>query len=275
MKKHKPFIGKTVNPECAQFKIIFYIRIMISGLLDSIGAYVLLMRRVFRRPDRMDQFRSQVLIEFKLLGFESLGIIAIISVFMGAVVAMQTAYSIDSPLIPRYTIGYITRSTIVLEFSTTIMSLILAGKVGSRIAGELGTMRVTEQIDALDVMGLNSASFLILPKIVAFVLIFPVLVVFSMFLGVIGGYLVATLTDLYSVETYMYGVRSFFYPFEVYYSLIKSLFFAFLITSVSSYYGFSVNGGALEVGKASTKAVVQSSIMIILFNVILTQILLV
>lgn len=248
---------------------------MIQKIFGSIGGYVMLMLRVFRRPDRMSQFRSQVFTEFRLLGFESLGIIGIISVFMGAVVAMQTAYSIDSPLIPRYTIGYITRSTIVLEFSTTIMSLILAGKVGSRIAGELGTMRVTEQIDALDVMGINSASFLILPKIVAFVLIFPVLVVCSMFLGVIGGYMVALFTDLYSVETYMYGVRSFFYPFEVYYSLIKSLFFAFIITSVSSYFGYSVTGGALEVGRASTKAVVQSSIMIILFNLILTQILLV
>lgn len=247
---------------------------MIQRLFGSIGNYIFLMGRVFKRPEHMGQFRSQVMIEFRLLGLESLGIIAIISVFMGAVVAMQTAYSIDSPLIPRYTIGYITRSTIVLEFSTTIMSLILAGKVGSRIAGELGTMRVTEQIDALDVMGINSASFLILPKIVAFVLIFPVLVVISMFLGVIGGYLVAVLTGLYSVETYMYGVRSFFYPFEVYYSLIKSLFFAYIITSVSAYFGYSVSGGALEVGRASTKAVVQSSIMIILFNVILTQILL-
>ena len=247
---------------------------MILKFLNSIGAYVLLMSRVFRKPDRMDQFRSQVLKEFQLLGFESLGIIAIISMFMGAVVAMQTAYSIDSPLIPRYTVGYITRSTIVLEFSTTIMSLILAGKVGSRIAGELGTMRVTEQIEALDVMGINSANFLILPKIVAFVLIFPVLVVCSMFLGVVGGYLMSLVTDMVSVETYMYGVRSFFYPFEVFYSLIKSLFFAFLITSVSSYFGYTVNGGALEVGRASTKAVVQSSIMIILFNLILTQILL-
>jgi len=247
---------------------------MIKSLLQSIGDYMLLMRRVFHRPDRIDQFRSQVLIEFKLLGIESLGIVAIISVFMGAVTAMQTAYSIDSPLIPRYTIGYITRSTIVLEFSTTIMSLILAGKVGSRIAGELGTMRVMEQIDALDVMGINSASFLILPKITAFVLIFPVIVIISMFLGVVGGYFVAVLTGLYSVETYMFGVRSFFYPFEVYYSLIKSLFFAFIITSVSGYFGYTVSGGALEVGRAGTKAVVQSNILIILFNVILTQLLL-
>ncbi|MDX9932720.1 MAG: ABC transporter permease [Bacteroidales bacterium] len=247
---------------------------MIRRTFSSIGEYILLMLRVFKRPDRLEQFRNQVFIEFKLLGIESLGIIAIISVFMGAVLAMQTAYSIDSPLIPRYTIGYITRSSIVLEFSATIMSLIMVGKVGSRIASELGSMRVTEQIDALDVMGINSANFLIFPKIVAFVLIFPVLVIISMFLGVMGGYMVAVLTDLFSVETYMLGVRSFFIPFEVFYSLIKSLFFAFIITSVSSYFGYTVNGGSLEVGHASTKAVVQSSIMIILFNVILTQILL-
>ena len=221
---------------------------MIQRRISSIGEYIFLMLRVFKRPDRLSQFKNQVFVEFKLLGIESLGIIAIISLFMGAVLSMQTAYSIASPLIPRYTIGYITRSSIVLEFSATIMSLIMAGKVGSRIASELGTMRVTEQIDALDVMGINSANFLILPKIVAFVLIFPVLVIISMFLGIMGGYLVAILTGLFSVETYMFGVRSFFVPFEVFYSLIKSLFFAFIITSISSYFGYSVKGGRWRLG---------------------------
>ncbi|MBN2727971.1 MAG: ABC transporter permease [Bacteroidales bacterium] len=241
--------------------------------LSSIGKYVLLMFRVFRRPDSARQFRIQVVTEIEQLGFASVGIIAIISIFMGAVVAIQTSYSIDSPLIPRYTVGYITRSTIVLEFSPTIMSLILAGKVGSRIAGEIGTMRVTEQIDALEVMGINPASFLILPKIVGAMLIFPVLIIISMFLGIGGGYMVSYLTDMVSVETFLYGVRSFFLPFEIYYALSKSVVFAFLITSVSGYFGYNVRGGALEVGKASTKAVVQSSIMIILFNLILTQLL--
>lgn len=241
--------------------------------LSSIGKYVLLMFRVFRRPDSGRQFRIQLVTEIEQLGFASVGIIAIISVFMGAVVAIQTSYSIDSPLVPRYTVGYITRSTIVLEFSPTIMSLILAGKVGSRIAGEIGTMRVTEQIDALEVMGINPASFLILPKVVGAMLIFPVLIVISMFLGIGGGYMVSYLTDMVSVETFLYGVRSFFLPFEIYYALSKSVVFAFLITSVSGYFGYMVVGGALEVGKASTKAVVQSSIMIILFNLILTQLL--
>ncbi len=241
--------------------------------LSSIGKYVLLMFRVFKSPDSWKKFRTQVVIEIEQLGFDSMGIIAIISIFMGAVVAIQTSYSIDSPLIPRYTVGYITRSTIVLEFSPTIMSLILAGKVGSRIAGEIGTMRVTEQIDALEVMGINSANFLIFPKIVGAMLIFPVLIIASMFLGIGGGYMVSWLTDMVSVETFLYGVRSFFRPFEIYYALSKSVVFAFLITSVSGYFGYKVRGGALEVGKASTKAVVQSSIMIILFNLILTQLL--
>lgn len=243
-------------------------------IIREIGEYVQLVGRVLKKPDRVNIFRKQVFDELFYLGVDSLGIVAIISVFIGAVVAMQTAYNIDSPLIPRYTIGYITRQTIVLEFSPTIMSLILAGKVGSRIAGEIGTMRVTEQIDALDVMGINSANYLILPKIVASILINPVLVIFSMVLGVGGGYIVAMTSNDIDVETYLFGVQSFFLVFEIFYAIIKSIFFAFIIASVSGYFGYFVKGGALEVGKASTKAVVQSSIIIILFNVILTQLLL-
>jgi len=242
--------------------------------LKDIGEYVSLLSRILRKPDRVNIFRKQVFSEVFFLGVDSMGIVAIISVFIGAVVAMQTAYNIDSPLIPRYTVGYITRQTIVLEFAPTIISLILAGKVGSRIAGEIGTMRVTEQIDALEVMGVNSANYLILPKIVASVIFFPVLVIISMFLGVAGGYIVAYVSSDVSTETYLFGVRSFFILFEIFYALIKSLFFAFIITSVSGYFGYKVQGGALEVGRASTKAVVQSSILIILFNVILTQLLL-
>ncbi len=243
-------------------------------IFREIGEYVQLMLKVLRKPDRGKIFRTQVLDEFFYLGVDSIGIVAIISVFIGAVLVMQTAYNIDSPLIPRYTIGYITRQTIVLEFAPTIISLILAGKVGSRIAGEIGTMKVTEQVDALDVMGINSANYLILPKITASILFFPVLVILSMVLGIAGGYLVAMLSSDVSVETYLFGVRSFFIMFEIFYALIKSVFFAFIIASVSGYFGYFVHGGALEVGKASTKAVVQSSILIIMFNVILTQLLL-
>lgn len=243
-------------------------------ILKELGEYVLLLSKVLRKPDRVNIFRKQFFNELFFLGVDSMGIVAIISVFIGAVVAMQTAYNIDSPLIPRYTVGYITRQTIVLEFAPTIISLILAGKVGSRIAGEIGTMRVTEQIDALEVMGINSSNFLILPKIAAAIVFFPVLVILSMVLGVTGGYVVAYLSNELSIETYLYGVRSFFILFEIFYALIKSVFFAFIITSVSGFYGYFVHGGALEVGRASTKAVVQSSILIILFNVILTQLLL-
>lgn len=243
--------------------------------LFSIGNYISLLLRVMVKPDRSDQLRRQILVEVEQLGIASLGIVAIISIFMGAVVAMQTAYSIDSPLIPKYTVGYITRSTIVLEFSPTIVSLILAGKVGSRIAGEIGTMRVTEQIDALDVMGINSANFLIFPKVIASIIFFPVIITFSMFLGIVGGFLVSLITNVVDIETYLYGVKSFFRAFEIFYALIKSVFFAFIISTVSGYFGYFVNGGALEVGRASTKAVVQSSILIILFNVVLTQVLLI
>lgn len=242
--------------------------------LREIGEYVQLMLKVLRKPDKGKIFQQQLLDEIFYLGVDSIGIVAIISVFIGAVLVMQTAYNIDSPLIPLYTIGYITRQTIVLEFAPTIMSLILAGKVGSRIAGEIGTMKVTEQVDALDVMGLNSANYLIFPKVIATILFFPVLVILSMVLGLAGGYVVATLSSDVTVETYLFGVRSFFVLFEIFYAIIKSVFFAFIISSVSGYYGYSVQGGALEVGRASTKAVVQSSILIILFNVVLTQLLL-
>ncbi len=228
-----------------------------------------------KKPDKLSIFRKQIMDELYNLGVDSIGIVSLISVFIGAVVAMQTAYNIDSPLTPRYTIGYITRQTIVLEFAPTIICLILAGKVGSRIASEIGTMRVTEQIDALEGMGINSANYLILPKVIASLLFFPVLVILSMALGISGGYFVAMTSTEFSVDTYMFGVRSFFILFEIFYALIKSLVFAFIITTVSGYFGYFIRGGALEVGKASTKAVVQSSIFIIFFNLLLTQLLLV
>jgi len=243
-------------------------------IIEIIGKYVLLLEKVLKKPDKPKIFRKQLLDELYYLGIDSIGIVAVISIFIGAVVVIQTAYNIDTPLIPRYTIGYIARQTIVLEFSPTIISLILAGKIGSRIAGEIGTMRVTEQIDALDVMGINSANYLILSKVIATLLINPILVVFSMFLGIFGGWLVSVLTAAVSTETYLFGVQTFFLPFEVYYALIKSVVFAFIISTISGFYGYYSKGGALEVGKASTKAVVHSSIVIILFNLILTQILL-
>jgi phospholipid/cholesterol/gamma-HCH transport system permease protein len=187
---------------------------------------------------------------------------------------IQTQLNTSNPLLPRYSTGLVTRDTLLLEFSSTILCLILAGKVGSNIASEIGTMRITEQIDALEIMGVNSANYLILPKIVSFVVMMPFLVIFSMFLGIVGGYAVGVFSSILTVSDFVYGIQYAFIPFYVTYSLIKSLFFAFIIASVSSYYGYYAYGGALEVGVASTNAVVHSSVLILLFNILLTNILL-
>lgn len=243
-------------------------------MFSHFGSYLLLMVQVFRRPDKGRAFWKQLLVEFQSLGVDSLGIVAIISVFMGAVVALQTAFNIDSPLIPAYTVGFTTRQSMILEFSPTVISLILAGKVGSRIASEIGTMRVTEQIDALQIMGVNSANFLIFPKAVAAMLFNPILIIISMFLGIFGGWLACVLTGIISSENFVEGIRVWFDPFSITYALIKTVVFAFLIVTVSSYHGYRISGGALEVGRASTKAVVYSSILIIIFNLVLTQMLL-
>ncbi len=244
-------------------------------MIRHFGSYFLLMQQVFRRPDKARVFWRQLLVEFQSLGVDSLGIVAIISVFMGAVVALQTAFNIDSPLIPAYTVGFTTRQSMILEFSPTVISLILAGKVGSRIASEIGTMRVTEQIDAMQIMGVNSANFLIFPKLVSAILFNPILIVISMFLGIFGGWLACTASGVITSEDYIDGIRVWFDPYTITYALIKTIVFAFLIVSVSAYHGYRISGGALEVGRASTKAVVYSSILIIIFNLILTQLLLV
>jgi len=243
-------------------------------LFDLIGRYVLLMSRVFSRPQKAKIFRRLLFDEFQHLGIESLGIVAFISMFMGAVVAIQTAYNIDSPLIPLSMVGFTVRQSVILEFSPTVISLILAGKVGSRIASEIGTMRVTEQIDALEIMGVNSANHLIFPKIIASLIMNPILIVFSMWLGILGGWLAMLASKMVTSTDYVSGIRVDFEGFTIFYALIKTVFFAFIISSVSGFYGYETHGGALEVGQASTKAVVVSSILIILFNLVLTQLLL-
>ncbi|MBE0641371.1 MAG: ABC transporter permease [Bacteroidales bacterium] len=244
------------------------------GLLRDIGAYLKLMRRVFTRPEKSSVFRYQFVIEGHSLGIDSLGIVAIISVFMGAVVAIQTAFNIDSPLIPDWTVGFTTRQSVILEFSPTIISLFLAGKVGSRVASEIGTMRVTEQIDALEIMGINSAAYLIFPKIIAAVVLNPILIIISMFLSIFGGWAATVMTGLGSSVNFIEGLQFEFSLYDVFYALTKTVVFAFLITSVSGYHGYTTKGGALEVGRASTRAVVFSSIAIIVANLVLTQLLL-
>jgi phospholipid/cholesterol/gamma-HCH transport system permease protein len=242
--------------------------------IEKVGAYAYLMYRTFTVPDRWSIFGRRYSEELKKQGLDSLGITIIISVFIGAVITIQMINNMENPIFPDTLIGLATRDTLLLEFSSSILCLILAGKVGSNIASELGTMRITEQVDALDIMGVNSANYLILPKIVAFVSIVPFLVLTSMFVGILGGFGVGVFTDMITVNAYEAGIQYMFTPYYVTYSVIKSLLFAFVISSVSSYYGYTVSGGALEVGKASTDAVVNSSVLILLFNIMLTKILL-
>lgn len=244
------------------------------NLFFHIGRYGILLTKVFSKPERHKVFFRSLIKEMNKLGINSIGIVIIISIFMGAVVTIQTAYNLVNPLIPKYLIGLGARDSMILEFSSTIVGLILAGKVGSNIASEIGTMRISEQIDALDIMGVNSANYLILPKIIAAIFMNPFLTMISIFVGIIGGYFAAILTGAVSTDSYIYGIHYSFSSFYVVYSLIKTVFFAFIITSVPAYHGYHASGGALEVGKSSTRAVVYSSVLILLLNVLLTQLML-
>jgi len=247
---------------------------MMFKFLVQLGRYFLMLKKVFSKPEQLFFYYKQTMSEIVNLGFNSIGIIAIISFFMGAVITLQSAYNTESPIYPAYFVGLACRDSILLEFSSTVAALILAGKVGSNIASEIGTMRITEQIDALEIMGINSASYIILPKIVATLLFNPVLTLISIIVGIAGGWFAGTFTGVVTSENFIYGIQYAFIPYYIVYSLIKTLFFAFIITSVSAFQGYYVYGGSLEVGRASTKAVVYSSILILLFNVILTQLLL-
>ena len=232
-----------------------------------------MMKKVISIPEKWSVFRKQLFLETEKVGLNSVSLVIILSFFMGAVVSIQTALNMTSPFLPSYLVGFASRDSLILEFSPTMISLILAGKVGSSIASEIGSMRVTEQIDALEIMGLNSASFLILPKIIASVLSFPFLVVISMGIGMIGAWVGGLSADVTTAD-FMSGLTYDFKPFYITYSLIKTLIFAFLVSSVSSYFGYHAKGGAIAVGKASTKAVVYSSILILIFNFILTDLIL-
>ncbi len=243
-------------------------------LFYHLGRYYLLMARAFGRPEDYKIYFKQIIKEINNLGINSIGIVIIVSIFIGAVITIQMAFNLETPLIPRYLIGFATRDTLILEFSSTMIALILAGKVGSNIASELGTMRVTEQIDALEIMGVNSASYLIFPKIVAAMFINPFLNIISIAVGLFGGYMIALLTDVVTLNNYITGLHYVYNPFFVTYSLIKTIVFAFILTTVSAYFGYFTEGGALDVGKSSTKAVVNSSVVILVFNLILTQLLL-
>lgn len=242
-------------------------------LLKHLGQYFIMMKKVMSKPEKFKVFWKQLLLEIEKVGINSIGIVLFISFFVGGVVSIQTAINMSSPLLPKYLVGLASRDSLILEFAPTMLSLILAGKVGSSIASELGSMRVSEQIDALEIMGVNSASFLILPKIIATIFFFPFLVIISMGIGMVGAWIGGLSVDVTTVD-FLSGLKYDFNPFYVTYSLIKTVVFAFIIASVSSYFGYFTKGGSIAVGKSSTKAVVSSSILILVCNFILTNLLL-
>ena len=245
---------------------------IITQPLATFGRYLQLMARVFSRPERFRMYIKQYVREMQKLGVDSIGIVLMISFFIGAVICIQMRMNIQSPWMPRFSTGYTTREILLLEFSSSIMCLILAGKVGSNIASEIGTMRVTQQIDALEIMGVNSASYLILPKIMGLVTMIPILVTFSMVAGLGGAYGIS-LMGIITAEDLTFGLQHSFNEWFVWMSYIKSFFFAFIIASVSSFYGYIVEGGSVEVGKASTDSVVHCSMLILFADIFLTQIL--
>ena len=240
--------------------------------LAALGRYVMLMGKVFSRPEKWSIYYRRVIVELDQLGVGSIPLTAIISVFIGAVITIQMAITLESPFIPQMMIGYATKETMILEFSSTVIAIILAGKVGSNIASEIGTMRITEQIDALEIMGVNSASYLILPKVIATVLFFPLLTLFSIVVGILGGYAIASIAGIMLPGDYIEGLFYMFEPYSITYALVKGAVFAFLITTISAYWGYYAKGNSLEVGRASTHAVVASSVAIMIFDLILTQI---
>ena len=242
--------------------------------LEHVGKYCMMLGQVFKIPQRPRVFRDALFKDIEELGHKSLGIIMFISFFIGGVIALQTALNLEDPLIPDTLIGFAAKRSIILEFAPTFCSIILAGKVGSYITSSIGTMRVTEQIDALEVMGINSLNHLVLPKIIATVFFYPFLICLGMILGIFGGWLAGVLSGLFTGTDYIIGIQSDFQPFLLVYAMIKTLVFAFLISTVPSYHGYYVKGGSLAVGKASTQAVVWTTVLIVISNYFLTQMLL-
>lgn len=240
--------------------------------LTEVGRYVQLMGRTLTQPDRWRMFYKEYVKEMFQLGYNSIGIVLIISFFIGAVICLQIKLNIQSPWMPRMVTGYTTREIMLLEFSSSIMCLILAGKVGSNIASELGTMRITQQIDALDIMGVNSANYLILPKILGLMTIMPILVTLSVFSGMIGAYCTSFMGTT-TISELTEGFRYEFNPWFFWCGMIKAVVYAFIISSVSAYKGYTVEGGSIEVGVSSTDAVVTSSVLILFADIFLTQIL--
>lgn len=243
-------------------------------MLQHFGKYLLFMSSLFFRGESPRILFNRTMDEAILIGINSIFIVVIVSTFIGAVTSVQISYNLDNAFIPRSTIGFMVREMTILELAPTITSIVLAGKVGSSIAGGLGTMQITDQVDALEVMGINSTSYLVLPKVIAALLVFPMLVILAMFLSIGGGFVAGVLTGEISAQEYISGIRSDFIPYNVVFALIKSVVFAFLVSSISSFKGYYTSGGALEVGRASTGAVTNSVIAILLADFVLANLLL-
>ena len=246
---------------------------MLFRYLSQIGKYFLMLKEIFKKPTKWSVMRGLIFKEIDDLIIGSLGIVAFISFFVGGVVAIQTALNLNNALIPKYLVGFATRQSVILEFAPTFISIVMAGKMGSFITSSIGTMRVTEQIDALEVMGVNALNYLVFPKLVASFL-YPFLIGISMFLGIFGGWLASVYGGFCTSTDFIEGLQREFIPFHVVYSFIKTAIFGFLLATIPSFHGFYMRGGALEVGKASTVAFVWTSVVIILLNYILTQLLL-
>ena len=247
---------------------------MLKKMFISVGRYILFLKMVFKRPERWRIFWRQFVNEADKLIISSVLLVGVISLFIGGVLVIQTASNLENPLIDKMYVGYMVRESLILEFCSTMIALILAGKMGSNIASEIGSMRITEQIDAMDMMGVNSAGFLVLPKVVASTLLSPLLMLLSLALGVLGGYIVVEFTQIIPTASYITGIKAFYNGFYIWYSCFKMSLFCFMISSIAAFNGYYANGGSLGVGKSSTQAIVTTSILILLADLIVTQLML-
>ena len=247
---------------------------MIKKIFVSIGSYMLFLKMVFKRPEKRKIFWRQFIIESDKLIISSILLVGVISLFIGGVLVIQTASNLENPIIDKMYIGYMVRESLILEFCSTMIALILAGKMGSNISSEIGSMRITEQIDAMDMMCVNSAGFLVLPKVTAATILSPLLMLFSLALGLVGGWIVVNATHIIPPPSYIIGIKAFYNGFYIFYSCFKISLFCFLISSIAAYNGYYARGGSLGVGRSSTRAIVVTSILILLFDLIVTQLML-
>ena len=247
---------------------------MLRQLLSIIGEYFIFLRQVFRKPTKWSIFLKKWLYEMDAMGIGSMLIVCIVSIAMGSVITLQTALQIENGWIPKWTVGFISRTSIVMELCPTIISLLLVGNLGSRITAEIGSMRVTEQIDALEVMGINPASYLVLPKVLASIIVNPILCIFSIAFALLGSFLTVWITNCITLYHFIDGLTYCFEVYDVVYALTKTFVFAFVMSTVASFYGYRIEGGALDLGKASTQGIVVSSFIILILNVVITNIML-